>query len=103
MEWAWRWGMIALSAWLTIFSEPLFIVVLSALIVGSLEGERVWTRSRRRRGLAPGVVAYLLDGLVVVGAALVLVGTITLFVEGLTSIAATVGGVIDGERVGLLI
>jgi Bacterial SH3 domain len=68
-----------------------------------LEGERVWTRSRRRRGLAPGAVAYLLDRLVIVGAVLALVGAATLFVEGLISIAAMVGGVIGGERVGLLI
>ena len=95
--------MIALSTGLTVFSEPLLLVVLIALVFGALEGERAWTRSRRRRGLEPGAVAYLLDGLVIIGAVLALVGAAMLFVEGLTSIAALVGGVIDGERVGLLI
>jgi hypothetical protein len=95
--------MIALSTGLTVFSEPLLLVALIALVFGVLEGERLWTRSRRRRGLAPGAVAYLLDGLVIVGAVLALVGAAVLFVDSLTSIAAIVGGVIDGERVGLLI
>jgi hypothetical protein len=95
--------MIALSIGLTVFSEPLLLVALIALVFGALEGERIWTRSRRRRGLAPGAVAYLLDGLVIVGALLALVGAAMLLVEGLTSIAAIVGGVIGGERVGLLI
>ena len=95
--------MMALSAGLTVFGDPFLIMALIALIVGALEGERRWTRSRRRRGLTPGAMAYLLDGLVIVGAVLVLVGAATLFAEGLTSIATIVGGVIDGERVGLLI
>jgi hypothetical protein len=95
--------MIALSTGLTGFSGPVLLVVLIILVLGALEGERVWTRSRRRRRLAPGVVAYLLDGLVIVGMVLALVGVATLFVEGLNSMAVVVGGVINGERVGLLI
>ena len=95
--------MIALSTGLAIFSEPMLLVTLIALVFGALEGEHIWTRSRRRRGLTPGAVAYLLDGLVIVGVALALVGAITLFVKGLALIVAMVGEVIDGERVGLLI
>jgi hypothetical protein len=95
--------MIGLSTGLTVFSEPLVLAALIALVFGALEGERIWTRSRRRRGLEPGAVAYLLDGLVIVGVALALVGAITLFVKGLAFIVAMVGEVIDGERVGLLI
>jgi Bacterial SH3 domain len=68
-----------------------------------LQGERVWSRSRRRLGLEPGAVAYLLDGLVVVSVALAFAAGATLFVQGLKSIAMLLGGVIDGERVGLLI
>ncbi len=95
--------MIALSTGLAIFSEPMLLVTLIALVFGALEGEHIWTRSRRRRGLSPGAVAYLLDGLVIVGIALALAGAATLFVEGLTSIVAIIGQRIDGERVGLLI
>ncbi len=95
--------MIALSTGLTIFGEPLILVALIVLVFGALEGERIWTRTRRRRALEPGALAYLLDGLVIVGVVLTIVGAATLFVEGLTSIAATVGGIIDGQRVGLLI
>ena len=95
--------MIALSTGLTGFSGPVLLVALIILVVGALEGERIWTRSRRRRGLGPGVVTYLLDGLVIIGLVLALVGVATLFVESLTSMAAVVGGVINGERVGLLI
>src|SRR5689334_24123997 len=100
MEWARRWRMIALSTGLTVFSEPLLLVALIALVFGILEAERRWTRARRRRGLEPGAVAYLLDGLLSVGAVLALVGAATLLVEGLTSIATMLGGVLDGERVG---
>ncbi len=95
--------MIALSIGLTGLSEPLLLVVLIVLVVGLLESERIWTRGRRRRGLGPGAVAYLFDGLVIVGMLLAVVGAITLLVSGMTSIASVVGGVINGERVGLLI
>ena len=60
--------MIALSSGLAVFSEPLVLVVLIALVFGILQGERLWTRSRRRRRLEPGMAIYLLDGLVIIGA-----------------------------------
>jgi hypothetical protein len=95
--------MIALSMELTDLSEPLVLAVLIALVLSALEGERIWTRARRRRALGPGALAYLLDGLVIVGIVLTLVSAALLFVDGLTSTASVVGGVIHGERVGLLI
>lgn len=95
--------MIALSIGLTGFSEPVLLATLIVLALAALEGERFWTRARRRRGLGPGALAYLLDGLVIVGALLTLVAAATMFVDGLTSIAAVVGGVIDGQRIGLVI
>jgi hypothetical protein len=95
--------MMALSAGLNGVSHSLVLVVLIAVVLGALEGERMWVRGRRRRGLGPGTVAYLLDGLVIVSTVLVLVSAIWLFAEAMTSIAAVVGGVINGERVGLLI
>src|SRR4051794_10383917 len=103
MEWAWRWGMNALSLELTIFGEPLFLPMLIALAAAALQGERAWSRARRGRGLEPGAVAYLLDGLVIVGVALAIAAGATLFVQGLKSIAMLLGGVVDGERVGMLI
>jgi hypothetical protein len=95
--------MTALSTGLTGLSQPAVLVALFALVIGALEGERMWTGGRRRRSLGPGALAYLLDMLVIIGTLLVLVGIVTLFVGGLTSIASVVGGVINGERVGLLI
>ncbi|MEO7909315.1 MAG: SH3 domain-containing protein [Roseiflexaceae bacterium] len=95
--------MNALALELTIFGEPVFLVALIALAAAALQGERVWSRSRRRHGLEPGAVAYLLDGLVIVCIGLAFAAGATLFVQGLKSIAMLLGGVIDGERVGLLI
>jgi hypothetical protein len=95
--------MMALSAGLNGIGHPLVLAVLIALVVGALEGERRWVRARRRRGLGPGAIAYMLDGLVLASTVLVLVGAAWLFAEGMTSIASVVGGVIQGERVGLLI
>jgi hypothetical protein len=95
--------MNALALELTIFGDPVFLVGLIALAAAALQGERAWSRSRRRGGLEPGAVAYLLDALVIVSGALALVAGATLFVQGLKSIAMLLGGVIDGERVGLLI
>lgn len=92
-----------LSFELTIFGEPVFLVVLIALIAAALQGERAWSWSRRRHGLEPGAVAYLLDALVIISGVLVFAAGATLFVQGLKSIAMLLGGVIDGERVGLLI
>jgi hypothetical protein len=95
--------MIALSNGLTIFGEPVLLLALIVLVSALLEVERIWTRSRRKRRLDPGAMAYLLDGLGLAGMALVLVGIGTLFVKGLTSIAELLGGVFDGQRLGLLI
>jgi hypothetical protein len=95
--------MIALSMGSTGFSEWLALIALIVLVFGTLESERIWTRGRRRRGLEPGAAALLLDGLVIIGIVLVFADLATLLVQGLTSVAATVGGVINGERVGLLI
>lgn len=95
--------MIALSNGLTVFGDPVLVVGLVALTFAFLETERVWTRSRRRRGFEPGAAAYLLDGLVLAGIVLVLVGLTSLFIGGLKSIAHLLGGVFDGEQVGLLI
>ena len=95
--------MNALSFELTIFGEPVFLVALIALIAAALQGERAWSRSRRRHGFEPGAVAYSLDALVIISGVLAFVAGATLFVQGLKSIAMLLGGVIDGERVGLLI
>ena len=95
--------MNALSAGLIGLSKPVLLVALIVLIFGALECERFWTRSRRRRGLEPGAVAFLLDGLVIIGIVLVLAVGASLFVAGITSTAAIIGGMIDGERGGLLI
>jgi len=95
--------MNALSFELTIFGKPLILVALIALVFAALQGERAWSRSRRRQGLEPGTVAYLLDGLVLVGVALTFAAGAMLFVQGLRSIFMLLGGMIDGERVGLLI
>jgi hypothetical protein len=95
--------MIALANGLTLFGEPVLLLALIVLVFALLQAERIWTRSRRKRGLEPGAMAYLLDGLVLAGVALTLVGIGTLFVHGLTSIAALLGGVFDGQRIGLLI
>jgi hypothetical protein len=103
MEWKWRRAMIALSNGLTVFGDPVLVVGLIALTFAFLETERAWTRSRRRRGFEPGAAAYLLDGLVLAGVVLVLVGISILFIGGLKSIAHLLGGVFDGEQVGLLI
>src|SRR5215212_6912761 len=103
MEWAWRWRMRALLFDLAIFGEPVFLVALIALIAAALQGERAWSRSRRRHGFEPGAVAYSLDALVIISGVLAFVAGATLFVQGLKSIAMLLGGVIDGERVGLLI
>jgi hypothetical protein len=94
--------MNALSFELTIFGKPLILVALIALVFAALQGERAWSRSRRRQGLEPGTVAYLLDGLVLVGVVLAFAASAMLFVQGLKSISMLLGGVIDGERVGLL-
>jgi hypothetical protein len=95
--------MNALSVELTIFGEPVFLVALIALVAAALQGERAWSRSRRRHGLEPGAVAYSLDAVVILGGVLAFAAGATLFVQGLKSIAMLLGGVIDGERVGLLI
>jgi Bacterial SH3 domain len=95
--------MIALSTEVIGFNKPVLLVVLIILVFGALECERSWTRSRRRRGVEPGALAYVLDGLMILGTVLVLVGIAMLFVEGLTSMASMIGGLIDGGRVGLLI
>lgn len=95
--------MNALSLELTVFGDPVLFLAMSMLVFAALQGERVWSRSRRRRGLEPGTVAYLLDGLMVVGVVLMFASGATLFIQGLKSIAMLLGGVIDGERVGLLI
>jgi hypothetical protein len=95
--------MIGLSNGLTMFGDPILLVGLIALTFAFLETERVWTRTRRRRGFDPGATAYLLDGLVLAGVALAFVGISTLFVGGLSSIARLLGGAFDGEQVGLLI
>jgi hypothetical protein len=95
--------MTALSHGLTLFGEPVLLVALIVMIFALLETERIWTRSRRKGGLEPGAMAYLLDGLVLAGVVLTFVGIGTLFVRLLTSIADLLGGVFDGERVGLLI
>jgi hypothetical protein len=95
--------MNALSFELTIFGKPLILVALIALVFAALQGERAWSRSRRRQGFEPGTVAYLLDGLVLVGVVLALVTGAALFVQGLKSISMLLGGMIGGERVGLLI
>ncbi|HJZ46728.1 MAG TPA: SH3 domain-containing protein [Roseiflexaceae bacterium] len=93
--------MIALSNGLTLFGEPLVIVVLIVLIFALLETERAWTRSRRRRRLDPGTLPYLLDGLVIAAVALALASIVTQFVQGLTSLAHLLGALF--ERAGLLI
>ena len=95
--------MIALANGLTVFGDPVLVVGLFALTFAILETERAWTRSRRRRGFEPGATAYLLDGLVLAGVVLVVVGISSLFVGGVTSIAHLLGGAFDGQRVGLLI
>jgi Bacterial SH3 domain len=95
--------MIALSTEVIGFNKPVLLVVLIILVFGALECERSWTRSRRRRGVEPGALAYVLDGLMILGTVLVLVGIAMLFVEGLTSMSSMIGGLIDGGRVGLLI
>jgi hypothetical protein len=95
--------MNALSFELTIFGEPVFLVALIALAAAALQVERAWSRSRRQRGLEPGMVAYSFDALVIISGVLAFAAGATLFVLGLKSIAMLLGGVIDGERVGLLI
>jgi len=95
--------MIALLNGLTLFGEPVVLLVLIALAFACLETERAWTRKRRRHGLEPGAISYLLDGLVLSGVALVLVGIGTLVIAVLTSIARLLGGVFHGEQPGLLI
>jgi hypothetical protein len=95
--------MIALSTALTGLSEPIWLVALILLVFGALQCERLWTRARRRSGREPGALAYLLDGLVIVGTVLVLVGAATLFLKGLTTIAAMLGGLLNNERVGPLV
>src|SRR5215470_4280033 len=93
--------MIALLNGLTLFGEPLLIVVLIVLIFALLETERAWTRSRRRRRLDPGALPYLLDGLLIAAVVLALAGIVTQFVHGLTSLAHLLGALF--ERFGLLI
>ncbi|HEU5099439.1 MAG TPA: SH3 domain-containing protein [Roseiflexaceae bacterium] len=95
--------MIAVLNGLAAFGDPVLLVGLIAITLAFLEGERVWTRSRRRRGFEPGPVAYLLDGLVLAGVVLGFGGMSTLFIGGLASIGHLLGRVFDGEQVGLLI
>src|SRR5690348_13243993 len=95
--------MTALSSGLIMFGKPALLLALIALVLILIEAERVLTRARRRRGLEPGAMAYLLDGLIIAGVALILIGAGLLFIEGLTSIAQLLGGVFDGQRLGLLI
>jgi hypothetical protein len=95
--------MIALSNGLSLFGEPVLLVVLIALAFAGIETERVWTRKRRRRGLDPGGMAYVLDGLVLAGVLLLLVGICALLVRTLASIARLLGGLFEGGRAGVVI
>lgn len=45
--------------------SPWALIALIALALGALEGERWWTRRRRREGAAPSALAYALDGIAV--------------------------------------
>jgi hypothetical protein len=92
MEWKWRRRMSLLSAGLSGFNTIWLLVALLALAWAALECERWWTRARRRRGAQPGVVAYVLDGVVVSSLVLWIAGLVTLLFQGITMILALIGG-----------
>ena len=66
-------------------------VILLVFALVALEGERAWTRGRRGRGLQPGSVAYLLDGLMVVFVVLSLISFVALLVRGGLALLALIG------------
>ena len=84
--------MSLLSAGLSSFNTIWLLVALLALAWAALECERWWTRARRRCGAQPGVVAYLLDGVMVSSVMLWIAGLVTLLFQGITTILALIGG-----------
>jgi Bacterial SH3 domain len=72
---------------LSTFGDPWMVVVLLALAMLLLETERWWTRWRRRLGRHVDALAYLIDGLAVMSAALCVVSALALLIRGV--IAAT--------------
>jgi hypothetical protein len=69
------------STGLWVLSTPWVLAVLLALGVGGLEGERYWTRTRRRAAARPGPLAYCLDGLSLGGIALFILGLVLLILQ----------------------
>ncbi|HEX5690842.1 MAG TPA: hypothetical protein VFX76_12605, partial [Roseiflexaceae bacterium] len=87
---------------LSTLSQPWLIAVLGILAVGLLEGERWWTRWSRSRGQHAHVAAYVLDGLAVTSALLMVLALLVLLVRLFVEIFALLGELISLASGGLL-
>jgi hypothetical protein len=87
--------MTELSNALSMIGDPLLIFGLLALAVGLLEAERLWTRGRRRRGRRVGSLAYIMDALAIVSAALATASALALLARGVMSAVVLGGALLD--------
>jgi hypothetical protein len=83
--------MIELISTLSILGDPWLALAWLALAVALLETERWWTRRQRRCGRHVGILAYILDGLVIAGAVLATASGLSLLARGIIAVAQLAG------------